>query len=1378
MEDTQLEHQPEKDLVLQKRWFTPLMSKKVPPVPEDDERKPYPERSSNWISQIMFWWLTPIFATGYKRTIQPNDLWEIDDIQKVDNMYAKFKSVLDESIKRDQDSFVTLKCQDRNQSLDTSSVPREEDLEDFKLPKMSILMALWKTLWVDYSVGLVMKILSDASSALTPLLQKKLTNFVESRGFTNSEPIGNGVGYAIGCCIMIFFSAVTMNFAFYRLMMTGGKVRNILTRLLLEKSMTIDANGKHKFPSSSVNTMMSTDLNRIDFGISISSLVISFPIPVIICIVFLIINIGVSALVGIACFIVLFILLGFSFSKLVNLRKKATKFTDTRVRLIKELLKNFKMIKFYSWESSYQDRIEGARVSEMKNILQLQNLRNLLIGISIALPNLSSMAAFLVMYKISNGRNAGDVFSSLSLFQVLATQFMLLPMALAAGADTKVAFERISKFLSTNDINEDEFNILPLNDDKLAIKVSNCNFQWDQFDDEEGQGDIEKSDDDSTSKKVTLDSSTTSLKSGSEAQAGKPFGGLDNINLNIAKGEFIVVTGSIGTGKSSLLCALAGLMKRLHGEVYASSRPLLCGYPWVKNATIRDNILFGLPYNKSKYDTIIEACSLINDFKQFTGGDMTEVGERGITLSGGQKARINLARAVYADTDIILLDDVLSAVDAKVGKHIVENCILGLLDGKTRILATHQLSLINDADRMIFMNGDGTVDVGTIDELKGRNQAFVDLFKYQQQHDKEDDEMSIEFSEQAKQDALIEVEQIITKMETEKDDSKKVSIIADEEKAVNSFGWDVYKHYMISGFGIFKSFYFPLLLTLLTLATFLNFFANNWLTYWIEQKFNRPVSFYQGLYIMFSFLYAILLCAYMTLMGYFTTTASKELNIQATKRILKVPMAFMDVSPMGRVLNRFTKDTDVLDNEIIEQFRMATNPMATIVGTFILCIIYLPWFAIAVPCVMVIYVSITSYYQATAREVKRIDAVKRSFVYSHFNETLGGLDTIKAYERNDSFLSDINHLMDNQNEAFFITLASQRWLGSNLALITVAFVFLISMLCCFRIFNISASATGLILSYAMNIPNLLSLSLRAITQIENEFNSVERLNHYAYDLAQEAPHEIPETEPPKEWPQRGSINFKNVNMRYRPELPYVLKNVNLNIKEHEKIGFCGRTGAGKSTFMTCLYRLTEFDGEIEIDGHDISKLGLHSLRSKLTIIPQDPVLFVGTIRSNLDPFGEYSDEQLWSALVTSDLIKADELEITKRQASDDDNLHKFHLFRIVDDDGANFSLGERQLIALARALVRKTKILILDEATSSVDYETDAMIQNTIANEFSDCTILSIAHRLKTILTYDRIVVMDKGEVVEFDAPKVLYNNKDGIFRSMCDQSGITSSDF
>ena len=365
------------------------------------------------------------------------------------------------------------------------------------------------------------------------------------------------------------------------------------------------------------------------------------------------------------------------------------------------------------------------------------------------------------------------------------------------------------------------------------------------------------------------------------------------------------------------------------------------------------------------------------------------------------------------------------------------------------------------------------------------------------------------------------------------------------------------------------------------------------------------------------------------------------------------------------------------------------------------------------------------------------------------------------------------------NESYYITIANQRWLAIHLDIVACCFAFLICMLCVTRQFKISASSTGLLLTYVINVAGMLSFMLRSYTQLENEMNSVERLNHYACDLEQEAPFEIPERDPHPDWPAEGAIQFDNVCLRYREDLPTVLKNISLNIKPNERIGICGRTGAGKSSIMTALYRLVELsEGSIFIDGVDISKLGLHKLRSKLSIIPQDPVLFSGSIRSNLDPFHTSTDDELWEALRVSGLIKGEDVAKAKLQDKDDESLHKFHLEQDVEDDGANFSLGERQLIALARALIRNSKILILDEATSSVDYETDAKIQQTIATEFSHCTILCIAHRLKTIIDYDRILVLDKGEIAEFDQPKTLYQQEGSIFRSMCDKSGVSEEDF
>ena len=511
--------------------------------------------------------------------------------------------------------------------------------------------------------------------------------------------------------------------------------------------------------------------------------------------------------------------------------------------------------------------------------------------------------------------------------------------------------------------------------------------------------------------------------------------------------------------------------------------------------------------------------------------------------------------------------------------------------------------------------------------------------------------------------------------------------------------------------------------------------------------------------------------------------ASKRLNLRAVKRLLHTPMSFIDNTPVGRILNRFTRDVDCLDSQLVENLRLFVYQVSNITGILVMCIIYLPWFAIVIPFMVLIFLLVVDYYQSSAREVKRLEAVQRSFVYSNFNEVLGGISTIKAFRSERRFLKKSDFLIDRMNEASYLVIVLQRWVSICLDSIAILLALVITLLCVTRQFDISAASVGVLLTYVLQLPGLLNGLLRAMTLGENDMNSVERIVNYATELPQEAAYRKPEMTPQEPWPSNGEVVFDNVSLSYRPGLPLVLKGVSLNIKGGEKIGICGRTGAGKSTIMSALYRLCELnEGRVLIDGVDTSKLGLYDLRRKLSIIPQDPVLFKGSIRKNLDPFGEREDEELWSALVRSGTIEAEEVEKVKNQHRDESGsstgLHKFHLDQEVEDDGTNFSLGERQLLALTRALVRQSKILILDEATSSVDYETDAKIQSLIAQEFNRCTILCIAHRLKTILNYDRLVVLDNGTVKEFDTPRSLFCMQDTIFREMCDKSGIKAEDF
>lgn len=1434
-----IENDPEAlQLQKQHRMLSWMLSKELPPIPTQDERTVYPERTTNIFSRVFFWWLHPVLKVGYSRTLVPEDMFILSQEDKVEAMAEKFFGYFAAGLDQARTDHLNLKYAERNETRETTTTPEEEDLEDFDLPKLVTVMAILQTFKWQYFFSCLFSAIANVANVGMPLLTKKLIEFVERRAFGLETNIGRGIGYSLGASFFVLTTGILLNHFFYRSMLTGAQAKAVLIKAILTKSFLLSAESKHKYPTGKITSLMGTDLARVDFAIGLQPIIVTFPIPFGASIAILVVNIGASAVVGIAIMLVFMGAIGWCIGKLIGYRQRASKYTDQRVEYIKEILANLKIIKYYAWEPPYHKSLSEVRKKEMRLVFNMQLLRSIAIAVAMSLTSIASMVAFLVLYRIGGGkRTPANIFSSISLFNILTQTVIMLPLALTAGVDGLLGLGRVGDFLSSSESDPEALKThanatvaSAMEKDNIAIQVQDASFEWDNFDeDEEEEKTKEQLEEDKKTKKKDDKKAkkekkklakekkkglkspgpeisnatekkdekvTEKTKSDSDSDAAEvEFPGLQDINLSIKKGEFVVITGLIGTGKTSLLNALSGFMNRTEGSVNVNGSLLLCGYPWIQNATVKENIIFNSKLDEARYKEVIYSCSLESDLDIFPGGDQTEVGERGITLSGGQKARVNLARAVYAAKDIILMDDVLSAVDARVGKHIMNTCILGMLKDSTRILATHQLSLIGAADRIIFLNGDGSISTGTLDELKLSNAGFSNLMEFS--HSKEEEE-EVEVEEKEEEE-LNQLERELTKLtrksvvddeltrkafnENNTDDGQ---LILDEHMAVNKIELAVYLNYIRTGSGKYSLWSIvPAFLFFTILATFSELFTNTWLSFWTEYKFaGRSNGFYIGLYVMFCMLSVVFLVCEFVILVYVSNTASMVLNVYAVERVLQTPMSFMDTTPMGRILNRFTKDTDALDNEIGDEIRMFIFTMSQIFGVIILCIIYLPWFAIAVPFLGYMFVAIADYYQASAREIKRLEAVQRSHVYNNFNETLNGMPTIKAYDQEARFITKNDVFINNMNEAYYLTIANQRWLAIHLDMVATLFSLLISILCVCRVFKLSPASVGLLLSYVLNIAGQLSFLLRSYTQMENAMNSVERVSEYAFKLPQEAPYLITETTPHESWPAGGEISFDRVDLSYRPGLPLVLKDVSFSVKPAEKIGICGRTGAGKSSIMTALYRLSELQkGSITIDGIDISTLGLTTLRQKLSIIPQDPVLFRGNIRKNLDPFNESSDDKLWDALRRTGLIEASRLEIVKKQVKvegtdTNESFHKFHLNQPVEDEGSNFSLGERQLIAFARALVRDSKILILDEATSSVDYETDSKIQETIIKEFGHCTILCIAHRLKTILNYNRILVLDKGEVKEFDTPKNLFDLEDSIFRLMCSKSGVTADDF
>jgi ABC-type multidrug transport system fused ATPase/permease subunit len=545
-----------------------------------------------------------------------------------------------------------------------------------------------------------------------------------------------------------------------------------------------------------------------------------------------------------------------------------------------------------------------------------------------------------------------------------------------------------------------------------------------------------------------------------------------------------------------------------------------------------------------------------------------------------------------------------------------------------------------------------------------------------------------------------------------------------------------------------------------------------WLVWWQNDTFNESTGFYMGIYAFLGVAQAIFTFFMGVISGVFTYYAAQNLHAGAITRVMYAPLnTFFDVQPKGRILNRFTKDIDTIDNTLPDSMRMAISTLGSVFGAIILISILTYYFIVAVAAVLIFYIGGSLMYQRGSREVKRLDAVLRSALYSHFSETLSGLATVRAYQETARFHSDHARYMDIENRAYFFTICNQRYLGVRLDALGALLVFVTALLATIGANSINPAQIGLALSFMLTVSQAFSWASRQVSEVLNDMNSAERIQHYANELVQEAPQEVPEANLPAEWPQRGAIEFDNITLRYREGLPIVLNGITMSIAGGEKTAIVGRTGAGKSSLLTCLLRLIELEkGCIKIDGVDVSQIGLLDLRSRIGYLPQEPILFSGTIRSNLDPFNIYDDARLNDALKRSYLVASSTEDNANHHGNANNSLS---LETPLEEEGGNLSLGQRSLVSLARALVKDSQIILLDEATASVDVQTDALIQETIRKEFAHKTLLTIAHRLRTIISYDKVAVFDKGTLAEYDTPLILYDRGD-IFHDMCEKANLS----
>jgi len=820
---------------------------------------------------------------------------------------------------------------------------------------------------------------------------------------------------------------------------------------------------------------------------------------------------------------------------------------------------------------------------------------------------------------------------------------------------------------------------------------------------------------------------------------------LHDINIHIKKNSLTAVVGAVGSGKSSLINAIIGEMKREEGTIVHGGSFSYCSQQaWIQNATVRDNILFGKEYHEEYYKKVIDICALTHDLEIFPDGDMTEIGERGINLSGGQKQRINLARAVYFNSDIILMDDPLSAVDAHVSRTLFDNCIHGALADKTRILVTHQLHVLPRVDYIIVMKGGRIEEQGKYNELVQKNGEFSRLMRTYGGISDSDENLCSSNDDRSSKTKIGSNEINMDISESLSDKRKKEkkqgrSLITKEERATGSVDKKVYKDYLKAAGGITIGILIVIAVIIMQASKLGN---DMWLVFWTEDRFKWETNSYIIIYVIWNVLQVFLSIFYSIFMSFNGFRASKKIHRDAISRVIRAPISFFDTTPLGRVINRFSKDQDSLDGTLFTAIQGFINNMASTITTLCFMLYTAPIFSIPLIPLIIFYLFVQNYYISTSREIKRIESLTRSPVFANFTETLQGLSTIRAYNEQERFIKHDQELVDESNRPTFLQFTAQRWLSVRLECIGSFLVLFDGIAGVFLKDRLTPSLLGLSLSYALQVTSSLNGVIRSLNNVEINMNSAERLLYYANEIEME---EQKGLDAPKHWPQQGKIKINNLTMKYAPHLPLVLHNINLDIESSEKVGIVGRTGAGKSSIVMTLFRLVEPEkgSSIKIDDISITDLKLSDLRKNISIIPQDPILFSGTIRFNMDPFDEHTNQEIWEALKNAGLEQTvNELE-GKLEAE-------------VHGNGENFSVGQRQLLCLARAIIRNSRILIMDEATASVDIETDAIIQEALRTKFHDVTVLSIAHRLNTIIDYDKILVLSRGEVLEYDTPKNL----------------------
>lgn len=1199
--------------------------------------------------------------------------------------------------------------------------------EEVRKPKPWLLRALHRSLGGRFWWGGFWKIGNDLSQFVGPLILNQLLLSMQQRG-----PAEIGYIYAFSIFVGVVLGVLCEAQYFQNVMRVGFRLRSTLIAAVFRKTLKLTNESRRKIASGKITNLMTTDSESLQQVTQSLHTLWSAPFRIIIALVLLYQQLGIASLLGALLLVFMFPIQTLVISKMQKMSKEGLQRTDKRIGLMNEILAAMDTVKCYAWENSFQDKVQGVRTEELSWFRKVQMLGALNSFILNSIPVVVIVVSFGLFTLLGGELTPARAFTSLSLFAVLRFPLFMLPNMITQVVNANVSLKRLEDLLLA-----EERLLLPnppLEPGVPAISIRNGNFSWD-------------------------------------SKADKPT--LTDINLDIPIGSLVAIVGSTGEGKTSLVSAMLGELPPV-SDAHVVMRGTVAYVPqvsWIFNATVRDNILFGSAFDPAKYDKTIDVTSLHHDLDLLPGGDLTEIGERGVNISGGQKQRVSMARAVYSNSDVYLFDDPLSALDAHVARQVFEKCIKEELNGKTRVLVTNQLHFLSQVDKILLVHEGMVKEEGSYEELSQNGVLFQKLMENAGKMEEYTEEQEQKQEEVGETDT--KTSKPVTNGELAKDADKKKGpksvLIKQEERETGVVSFGVLKRYKdaLGGWWVVS-----ILFGCYIATETLRILSSTWLSIWTDESTPKLYSplFYNIIYALLSLgqVCVTLGNSYWLIMT--SLYAARKLHNAMLNSILRAPMVFFHTNPLGRIINRFSKDLGDIDRNVAPFVNMFLGQVSQLLSTFVLIGLLSTMSLWAILPLLLLFYAAYLYYQSTAREVKRLDSITRSPVYAQFGEALNGLSTIRAYKAYDRMAKINGNSMDNNIRFTLVNMSANRWLAIRLETVGGLMIWLTATFAVMqngraRNQEAFASTMGLLLSYALNITSLLTAVLRLASLAENSLNAVERVGTYI-ELPSEAPAIIEDNRPPPGWPSSGAIKFENVVMRYRPELPPVLHGLTFLIPPSDKVGIVGRTGAGKSSMLNALFRIVELErGRIIVDNCDIAKFGLTDLRKVLGIIPQAPVLFSGTVRFNLDPFTEHNDADLWESLERAhlkDVIRRNPLGLDAE----------------VSEAGENFSVGQRQLLSLSRALLRRSKILVLDEATAAVDVRTDALIQKTIREEFKSCTMIIIAHRLNTIIDCDRILLLDAGQVVEYDAPVKLLQDEHTAFSKMVQSTGAANAQY